>query len=54
MNYWISGPGEAAAMTVSFTVVDAAPEDAESMADVLIDKGCSVQLDLLSQALATR
>ena len=53
VDYLISGPGGAAAIKVNFTVINASPEDAEGMADVLIDKGCSLQLDLLSQALAT-
>lgn len=53
VEYLISGPGEAAATTVSFTVIDASSQDAESMADTLINNGCSLQLDLLSQALAT-
>lgn len=53
VEYFISGPGETAAMTVSFTVIDASPDDAESMADTLIGNGCSLQLDLLSQALTT-
>ncbi len=53
VEYMISGPGGAVATTVTFTVIDAPTEDAEGMADILIDKGCSLQLDLLSQTLAT-
>lgn len=53
VEYRISGSGEVAATTVSFTVVDASSTDAESMADLLIDKGCSLQLDLLAQTLVT-
>lgn len=53
VEYMISGPGEAAAVKVSFIVIDALPEDAESMADLLIDKGCSKQLDILAKTLAT-
>ena len=52
-EYRISGPGGAAAATVSFTLVEASPDNPEAMADLLIQNGCEIQLDLLAQTLET-
>lgn len=52
-DYRISGPGGAAAAVVTFTLVEASPDNPEAMADLLIQNGCEIQLDLLAQTLET-
>lgn len=49
--YRISGDG-AAARQVTFAVLPAKPASPEATAALLIEKGCSVQLDLLAASLA--
>jgi len=51
-EYRISGPNGSAAVIVTFKLIDAPDGEPEDLADALIEKGCTVQLDLLSQALA--
>lgn len=50
-EYTIKGAGAETAATVTFTVLETVPTNAEDMADTLINQGCSVQLDLLAQRL---
>lgn len=51
-DYTITGQGEAATATVNFTVVTDAPSTAEEMAAMLIEKGCTTQLELLAASTA--
>ncbi len=50
-EYTINGAGGETPTTVSFVVVEDAPNNAEAMADTLIAQGCTVQLDLMSRKL---
>ena len=50
--YSLSGPAGAARQSVEFVVLPNAPNDAEDLAVALAEKGCSGQLDLLSEKLA--
>ncbi len=49
-EYRISGPDASEATTVRFAVVEASDQP-EGTADALIAEGCTIQLDLLAQAL---
>ena len=51
-EYRISGPDGSAAVTVNFKLIEAPDGEPEALADTLIENGCTVQLDQLSQALA--
>jgi hypothetical protein len=49
-SFAISGPDGASEGTLTFAVLDAAAEEPEALAQQLIEKGCSQQLELLSTA----
>jgi len=49
-SFAISGPGSANNATLTFEVLDTVAEDPEALAQQLIDKGCTQQLELLSTA----
>jgi len=49
-SFSISGPGNAGNATLTFAVLDTVAEDPEALAQQLIDKGCTQQLELLSDA----
>jgi hypothetical protein len=51
-SYAISRAGSPQSVTISFALLPEMPETAEAMAQVLIEKGCTTQLDLLAQSLA--
>lgn len=50
-SFTITGPGGGPASAVTFAVLGAQPDNAEDLAEVLIEKGCTGQLELLSTAL---
>lgn len=50
-TYNISGPGGDQAVDVTFALLDNKPDTAEDLAQILIAKGCTGQLDLLATAL---
>lgn len=52
-SYAITGPGGSPKSEVTFTMLDSAPEDPESLAATLLEKGCQTQLDLLAAAMMT-
>lgn len=52
-GYELSGPGGATARRIDFVVLDTVPEDAEGLAVALAENGCTAQLDLLSDRLAS-
>jgi hypothetical protein len=49
-SFAVSGPGGAGDGTLTFAVLEAAPEEPEALAQQLIAKGCTQQLELLSTA----
>jgi hypothetical protein len=49
-SFALSGPGNAGNGTLTFAVLDAVAEDPEALAQQLIEKGCTQQLELLSTA----
>ncbi|MDE8651663.1 hypothetical protein [Novosphingobium album (ex Liu et al. 2023)] len=51
--FTIAGPGDAPARRVTFALLDQAPGSPEDLAAALIAKGCTAQLDLLSETLAS-
>lgn len=51
-TYTLSRAGSPQSVTVSFAILPSAPSTPEETAAALIEKGCSAQLDLLSQSLA--
>lgn len=50
-EYSITGPGGAEVTNVTFAVIEDTPNNAEAMAQSLIAKGCTLQLDLLAASL---
>lgn len=50
--YTIAGPGNAPAVTVTFSVIASADYTPEDLAAALLAKGCTAQLDLLATSLA--
>lgn len=50
-TYTITGPGGGPAIEVTFAVLAAQPDNPEDLAEALIAKGCTGQLELLSTAL---
>ena len=52
-SYAITGPGGSPKSNVTFTMLEAAPDDPENLAATLMDKGCEAQLDLLAAAMMT-
>ena len=52
VEYTIRGPGGVPESKVSFIVLETPPNEPEELAAVLIDKGCTSQLDLLASTLA--
>jgi hypothetical protein len=52
-EYTITGQGADGGATVTFALLENAPETAEDMAQALIAQGCMLQLDLLAQRLET-
>ena len=52
-KFEIVGPGGSPKSTVTFTKLEAAPDDPESLATTLMEKGCEAQLDLLAAAMMT-
>lgn len=51
-SYAIGRAGSPQSVTISFALLPEMPASPEDMARVLIEKGCTTQLDLLSQSLA--
>ncbi|HMP57522.1 MAG TPA: hypothetical protein PKD92_13265 [Novosphingobium sp.] len=51
-SYAISRTGSAQSVTISFALLPEMPATPEDMARVLIEKGCTTQLDLLAQSMA--
>lgn len=51
VTYTITGPGGGPASAVTFAVLSAQPDNPENLAEALIAKGCTGQLELLSTAL---
>jgi hypothetical protein len=49
-SFSLSGPGGAGGSTLTFAVLDTVAEDPEALAQQLIEKGCTQQLELLSTA----
>lgn len=49
-SFALSGPGSAAAGTLTLAVLDSAAEEPEALAQQLIARGCTRQLELLSDA----
>ena len=49
-SFALSGPGGAGSGTLTFAVLDSVPEEPEALAQQLIEKGCTQQLELLSTA----
>jgi hypothetical protein len=49
-SFALSGPGGAGDGTLTFAVLEAAAEEPEALAQQLIEKGCTQQLELLSTA----
>lgn len=52
-TYAITGPGGSFKSIVTFTMLKGAPEDPETLAEALLEKGCQTQLDLLAETLAS-
>ncbi len=50
--YDLSGPSGGASQRMEFIVLDAAPAEAEDLAQVLVQNGCSGQLELMADTLA--
>lgn len=53
LSYDLAGPGGAAARRIDFVVLDTVPEDAEGLAVALAEHGCTAQLELLGERLAS-
>ena len=51
-SYAIGQTGSPQSVTISFAILPGLPETPEALASVLIEKGCTTQLDLLAQSLA--
>lgn len=51
-RYRLSGPDGTEPREVTFVSIDAPADDAERLAEQLIEKGCSAQLDVLAKKLA--
>lgn len=49
-SFSLSGPGSSAGGTLTFAVLDAVADEPEALAQQLIEKGCTQQLELLSTA----
>jgi hypothetical protein len=49
-SFTISGPDDAGSGTLTFAVLDTVAEEPEALAQQLIEKGCTQQLELLSAA----
>jgi hypothetical protein len=49
-SFALSGPGAASGSTLTFAVLDTVAEEPEALAQQLIEKGCTQQLELLSTA----
>ena len=49
-SFALSGPGGEGSGTLTFAVLDSVPEEPEALAQQLIEKGCTQQLELLSTA----
>jgi hypothetical protein len=49
-SFTLAGPGGAGSGTLKFSVLDAIPEEPEALAQQLIEKGCTQQLEVLSTA----
>ncbi|MCP5397521.1 MAG: hypothetical protein H6918_12495 [Sphingomonadaceae bacterium] len=52
VEYTIRGPGGVPESKVSFALLESPPTEPEGLAAVLIEKGCTSQLDLLASAMA--
>ncbi len=52
-TYKITGPGGGAASEVTFAMLDEPGDDPEALAEDLIAKGCTVQLELLASTMMT-
>lgn len=52
-SYELTGPGGGAKQRVEFVTLSPAPDNAEDLAVALAERGCSSQLDLLSERLAS-
>lgn len=52
MTYLITGPDGASSSEITFAMLDAAGDEAEGLAEQLIEKGCTQQLDLLTLAMS--
>ena len=53
LSYELTGPGGTAPRKIDFVVLDMVPEDAEDLAVALAENGCTAQLDLMSDRLAS-
>ena len=53
LSYELAGPGGAEPRKIDFVVLDMVPEDAEGLAVALAERGCTAQLELLSDRLAS-
>lgn len=51
-SYTITGPGGGEPRAISFTVLEDVPDDPEDLAQRLIEKGCTAQLELLASAMS--
>lgn len=50
-SYMITGPSGGEPQEMTFTTIEAPTENAEDLAVILIEKGCTAQLELLADAL---
>lgn len=50
-SYTITGPGDGEAQEMTFATIASPPETPEALAEVLIEKGCNAQLELLAETL---
>lgn len=50
-SYMITGPGDGAPQEMNFATIATPPATAEALAEVLIEKGCNAQLELLTETL---
>ena len=50
-TYVLSGP-DGAEREIRYTMLGTAPDDPEALAVLLIEKGCTAQLDLLTAAMS--
>ena len=51
-SYTITGPDGGEPNAISFTVLEEVPDDPEDLAQRLIEKGCTTQLELLASAMS--